>query len=163
VKFESTEPASETTVDLDPFDLDVLGSLASGRIRSEEPLSGTLRAELSEEEVTKIASSYADAPVEGVELEEGMVTVCSEVEVLGVSVPVGAEGEAAVQDGALHFEPRQLSAFGEPLPSRLERRLLREADFSYPVDELAAGVEVSGVEVHEDRLVLTGAVTSLAL
>ncbi len=163
VKFESTEPASEITVDLDPFDLDLLGSLVSGRIRSEKPLSGTLRAELSEEEVARIASSYGVAPVKGVELEEGMVTVDSEVEVVGVSVPVGVKGEVALQDGALRFEPRQLRVFGEPLPSRLERRLLREADFSYPVGELTAGAEVSGVEVHEDRLVLTSEVTSLAL
>ncbi len=76
-----------------------------------------------------------------------------------MSIPVGADGEVAVQDGALHFEPRQLRVFGEPLPSRLERRLLREADFSYPVDEMVGGAEVSGVEVHEDRLIFTGEVT----
>ncbi len=45
MNFESTEPAGETMVALDPFDLDVLGSLMSGRVRSEKPLSGTLRAE----------------------------------------------------------------------------------------------------------------------
>ena len=159
VNFESTELASETTVNLDPFDLDVLGSLMSRRITSEVPLSGTLRAELSEEEVTGIAASYAVAPVSDVELEEGKITVGSEVEVVGVRVPVRAEGEVAVQNGALRFEPRQLRVFGEPLPNRLERRLLREADFLYPVDELAGEAEVSGVEVYEDRLIFTGEVT----
>lgn len=159
VSFEGIEPASETSVALDPFDLDVLGSVAGGRIRSEEPLSGTLRAELSEEEVVRIASSYAVVNVSDVELEEGKITVGSEPEVLRLSVPVGAEGEVAVHDGALRFEPRQLRVFGEPLPSRVERRLLREADFTYPLGELAGGAEISGVEVHEDRLIFTGDVT----
>ncbi len=163
VNFESTELASETTVNLDPFDLDVLGSLASRRIKSGEPLSGTLRAELSEEEVAGIAASYAVAPVTDVELEEGKITVGSEVEVVGVRVPVRAEGEVAVQNGVLRFEPRQLRVFGEPLPSRLERRLLREADFSYPMGELAGGAEVTGVEVYEDRLIFTGDLTLPAL
>ena len=38
----------EMTVDLDPFDLDVFGSVVSGRIKSQQPLSGDLRAQLSE-------------------------------------------------------------------------------------------------------------------
>jgi hypothetical protein len=41
----------EMTVDLDPFDLDVFGRVASGRIKSQQPLSGDLRAQLSEEEL----------------------------------------------------------------------------------------------------------------
>lgn len=150
----------EGQVDLVPFDLDVLGSLASGRVRSEGPLSGTLRAELSEEEVAGIAVSYAVASARGVELEEGRVTIGSEVEVLGLSVPVGAEGKVAVQDGALRFEPRRIEALGRQAPDRLARRLLREAVFSYPVGELA---EVSGVEVHEDHLVFTGEIMLTAL
>lgn len=159
VRFESTEPASETTVGLDPFDLDVFRSLASGRISSEEPLSGVLRAELSEEEVASIAASYAVAPVRYVELEEGRVAVGSEAEVLGLGVPVGVEGEVDVENGVLRFEPSQLRVFGEPLPSRLERRLLQETDFSYSLGELMGGADVTGVEVHEDRLVFTGEVT----
>lgn len=90
MNFESTEPAGETMVALDPFDLDVLGSLVSGRVRSGEPLSGTLRVEFSEKEVAGISSSIV--PVRGVELEEGRVTISSEVEVLRLSVPVEAEG-----------------------------------------------------------------------
>jgi hypothetical protein len=49
----------KATVDLGPFDLDVLRSLASGCIRGEGPLSGALRVELSEEEVARLASSGA--------------------------------------------------------------------------------------------------------
>ncbi len=49
----------KATVDLGPFDLDVLRSLASRCIRGEGPLSGALRVELSEEEVARLASSGA--------------------------------------------------------------------------------------------------------
>ncbi len=149
----------EVTVDLEPFDLDVLASVAGGSIESEEPLSGTLRAELSEEEVARLANSSDNlaAPVRGVRLEEGYLVVGSEVEALGARVPVGVEGEVALRDGELLFEPRRLEALGGDIPERLTRGLLEGADFAYPV-ELPLGVEVSRVEVHEDRLVLTGKV-----
>jgi hypothetical protein len=83
----------EVTVDLAPFDLDVIGSVAGGRARTEGPLSGTLRAELPEEEVAKIVSSATAAPVTDVELEEGYLIVGSEVEILGARFPVGWRGE----------------------------------------------------------------------
>ena len=68
-------------MNLDPFDLHVLGSVTSGRIESEEPLSGSLGAELPEEEVAKMAASSGTttAPVRAVELEEGWMIVDSEV------------------------------------------------------------------------------------
>lgn len=98
--------------------------------------------EFSEEEVAGISSSVV--PVRGVELEEGRVTISSEVEVLRLSVPVGAEGEVAVQDGALRFEPQRIEALGQQAPDRLAWLLFWRAGFSYPVGELAGGVEVSG-------------------
>jgi hypothetical protein len=52
-------PPEEATVDLGPFDLDMLGSMASGRVRGAGQGGGTtlraLRAELSKE-VARIAS-----------------------------------------------------------------------------------------------------------
>jgi hypothetical protein len=56
----------EITVDLDPFDLDVFGSVTSGRIKSQQPLSGDLRAQPSEEEVA--TSSGSEATVRSIEL-----------------------------------------------------------------------------------------------
>jgi hypothetical protein len=50
---------------------------------------------------------------------------------------------------------------GAPLPERLTRRLLEGVDFAYPV-ELPFEGEVSGVEVHEGLLVLTGEVSDLS-
>ena len=153
----------EVKVDLEPFDLDVSGSLASGRIEGEGPLSGTLRAELSEEEVARLANSSDNlaAPVRGVRLEEGYLVVGSEVEALGARVPVGVEGEVALRDGELLFEPRRLEVLGGDVPEPLTRRLLEGMDFAYPI-ELPFEGEVSGVEIHEERLVLTGEVSDLS-
>ena len=148
----------EATVDLGPFDLDVLGSLASGRVRAAEPLSGTLRVELSEGEGARLASSGAQGMrVTGVEIGEGYLAVGAEVEVSGARLPVRVEGDFTLREGELRFEPRRLEALRVPVPQRFTQDLLQGASFAYPVD-LPFG-EVSGVELREDRLVLTGEVT----
>jgi hypothetical protein len=153
----------EVEIYLESFDLDVPASVASGRIESEGPLSGTLRVELSEIEVTRLASfsETLAAPVRGVRLEEGYLVVGFEVEALGTRVPVGVEGDIVIRDGGeLGFEANRLDVLGEPLPERLTRKLLEGVDFAYPI-ELPFEGEVSGVEVHEDHLVLTGEVSDL--
>ena len=142
----------EVTVDLDPFDLDVLGSVASGRLRVEEPVSGELRIELSEEEIVEIATVFAASPVGEVELEEGRFVVGSEVELLGVRVPVSVEWELDIRDSVLHFEPVRAKALREPVPDEL----LAGASFEYPIGELPFEGELSSVEIREDRLVLVG-------
>ena len=142
----------EVTVDLDPFDLDVLGSVASGRLRVEEPVSGELRIELSEEEIVEIATVFAASPVGEVELEEGRFVVGSEVELLGVRVPVSVEWELDIRDSVLHFEQVRAKALGEPVPDEL----LAGASFEYPIGELPFEGELSSVEIREDRLVLVG-------
>jgi hypothetical protein len=147
-------------VNLGPFSLDVLGSLASGRVREEEPLSGALMVELSEEEVARLASSGAlGARVTGVELGEGYLAVKSELEVLGARVPVRIEGGLALRDRELCFEPRRLEALGVPVPLRFTQDLLQGASFAYPL-ELPFG-EVSGVELRENCLVLIREVENL--
>jgi hypothetical protein len=67
----------EVKIYLEPFDLDVPASVASGRIKSEVPLSGMLRAELSEREVARLAafSETLAALVREVRLEEGYIVV----------------------------------------------------------------------------------------
>ena len=152
----------KATVDLRPFDLDMLGSLASGRIRGEGPLSGALRVELSEEEVASLASSSAPSVrVTGVELGEGYLAVGSEVEILGARVPVRVEGDFDLRDGELRFEPSRLEALGAAVPRQFTQDMLRGASFAYPI-EIPFG-EVSGVELREDRLVLTGEVEDLSI
>lgn len=152
----------ETTIDLGPFDIDVLGSVRSGRLKSEEPISGRLRVELSEEEVASITatSSSAVAPVTSVKLEEGYVAVGSEADILGVRVPVMVEGSPVLRAGELRFEPRRVEALGAPVPQGLAQGLLGGASFAYPVGELLPFEgTLSDVEVHQGRLVLLGEVT----
>jgi hypothetical protein len=154
----------EVKIYLEPFDIDVPGSVAGRRIESEEPLSGMLRVELSEREVTRLAafSETLATPVREVRLEEGYVVVGFEVEALGTRVPVGVERDLVLRDGGeLGFEADRLEVLGEPLPERLTRRLLEGVDFAYPI-ELPFEGELSGVEAHEDRLVLTGEVSNLS-
>ena len=154
----------EMKIYLEPFDLDVPASVARGRIESGRPLSGAFRAELSEEEVARLAafSETVAAPVRGVRLEEGYLVVGSEIEVVGTRVPVGVEGEAALRDGELLFEPRRLEVLGGDVPERLTRGLLEGVDFAYPI-ELPFEGEVSGIEIHEERLVLAGEVSDLSV
>ncbi|MCA1739360.1 MAG: DUF2993 domain-containing protein [Actinobacteria bacterium] len=167
VTFEEPEIAGvrpdEVTVDLEPFNLDVLRSVATGRLKSEGPVSGTLRVELSEEEVARIASFGTAAFVKSVELEEGSFVVQSEAEVFGARVPVQVEGELGLQDGELFFKPGQIEALGEPVPDRLVRGLLGGTEFVFPIGELPFEGEISGIELHEGVLVLTGRAEDLSL
>jgi hypothetical protein len=160
-KLGSVRP-NDVKIYLKPFDIDVRGSLASGRIESGRPLSGAFRAELSEAEVARLANSSDNlaAPVGGVQLEEGYLVIGFEVEAPGARVPVGVEGEVALRDDELLFEPRRLDVLGGDVPERLTRGLLEGMDFAYPM-ELPFEGEVSGVEIQEDRLVLTGEVRDL--
>jgi len=148
--------AERAVMDLDPFDLDMLGSVVGGALTSEEPLSSTLQAEVSEEEVSRLAKARTAFPVRDVELEEDWVVVMSEVSALGVEIPVSVQGSPALRGGEFVFEPRKVSALGRPVPEQLVEQLLAGADFAYPLGGLPYGAEITGVEVAEDRLFLSG-------
>ena len=149
-------------IELAPFDVDVLGSLTSGRMLFQQPPSGTLRAELSEGEVARIAASeVVGFPVRGVDLEEGRAFARTEVNAFGQAVPVSVKGGVGAQNNALNFEPRSVEAAGVTVPGRLTRELLQSTSFIYPIVGLPAGVQITGAEVGRDRLVLTGEVTGL--
>jgi hypothetical protein len=96
--------AEQVVVDLDPMDLNLPASILRGMIESEKPPSGTLRAEVSEGEVSRL--TQADVPVRDVELEKGRVLVRSGASVLGFDVPVSVQGSPALRGRALVFEPR---------------------------------------------------------
>jgi hypothetical protein len=133
--------AERVNVDLYPLDLDLPASILGGAIESEEPLAGTLEAEV---------------PVRDVELERGRALVRSETSAFGFDVPVVVQGGLALRGGALVFEPLNVSAFGTPLPEQLAERLLAGVDFAYTLGSLPYGVEITGAEVAENRLVLSG-------
>jgi hypothetical protein len=150
-------------IDLEPFELDVPGSVASLALRSEEAPSGALRVELGEEEVARIARQRADVPVRSVELEEGGVVVRSEARALGAEVPLAVRGELSYAGGALVFVPTAISAAGVAVPEELAEKLLEGARFTYTPEGLPYGASVTGAAAREGRLVLTGEVESIPL
>jgi len=150
------------TADLDPFDVDVLRSVASGVIRAEGPVPGTVEVELSEGEVRRLAREGAqDFTLTDLQLEEGRAVVGSEVALFGSVLPVSVEGGAEVRNGALSFEPSQVTAAGVPLPEDLNAVVLENASFEYPLELPIEGGSITGGKVLRDRLLLTGEVDDL--
>ncbi len=155
--------AESASIDLDPFDVSVLDSASSGVLRSEEPLSGTLRVDIPEEEVGRLARVGADVPVRGVDLSRDGVLVRSAAPVLGVEVPVSILGTLHLRGEELVFEPQRVEALGSALPEGLAERALAGTDFAYPLGALPYGAKISDVEVQEGSLILTGEVERIPL
>lgn len=147
----------KVAIDLDPFDVDLSGSISSGGLLTKAPVTGHLRVELSEAEVNRIAASKVTSfPITGVDLRRGSVLVHSKASVFGLSVPVGVEGGIEVRGGALAFLPVRVEAFGMTLPEDLAAQLLGDTSFVYPLGEQFGGSAITGAELQEDRIVLTG-------
>ena len=154
---------SETVIELDPFELDLAGSVAAGGLRSEEPVSGALRTGLSEAEVSRLAREEAQVPVRSVSLEEGEIVVESVTRVMGFEVPLSARGPILLRGGDLVFEPRRLSASGVPLPDELSDELLADASFAFRPEDLPYRAMLTGVEAREGRLVISGEMGGIPL
>ena len=155
--------AESASIDLYPFDVRVLDSASSGVLRSEEPLSGTLRVGIPEEEVSRLARAGADVPVRGVDLHRDGALVRSAASVLGVDVPVSIRGTLLLRGEELVFEPQRVEALGSALPEGLAEQALAGIDFAYPLGGLPYGAKISDVEVQEGRLVLFGEVERIQL
>jgi hypothetical protein len=154
----------ETSVELAPFELDVPGSLTSGSMRTQPPLSGTLRVELSEPEVARVAGLEATSfPVNYVDLEKDVVVIGSEAVAFGRSIPVSVQGGLDLQDNSLVFEPSTVEALGVQIPEPLTGQLLQGTSFVYPIDPLPDGIRFTNVEVQRDQLLLTGETNNLAV
>jgi LmeA-like phospholipid-binding len=150
--------AESASINLDPFDVSVLDSASSGVLRSEEPLSGTLRVGIPEEEVGRLARVGTDVPVRGVDLSRDGVLVRSAAPVLGVEIPVSIRGTLHPRGEELVFEPQRVEALGSALPEGLAEQALAGTDFAYPLGGLPYGAKISDVEVQEGSLVLSGEV-----
>lgn len=155
--------AESASIDLDPFDVRVLDSASSGVLESEEPLSGTLRVGIPEDEVGRLARAGADVPVRGVDLNSEGVLVRSAAPVLGVEVPVSIRGTLHLRGEELVFQPQRVEALGTPIPQGLAEQALARTDFAYPLEGLPYGARISGVEVQEGRLILSGEVGPIPL
>jgi hypothetical protein len=155
--------ARRVRIDLDPFDINVWATMKSGDVVAREPLSGALRVDVSEAEVSRLARAKSEIPIRGVDVQEGGVVVRSEVSALGTRFPVSIEGDPGLQDGKLIFVPENLTAAGVRVPDDLADRLLTGTHFEYPLDRLPYQIRITGVETEGGRLVLSGRLPSIPL
>jgi hypothetical protein len=155
--------AEKASIDLDPFDIDVWDTMKDGRVVDREPLSGALEIEVSEDEIARLARKGSEMPVTSVSVQKDGVLIDSEASALGTQFPVSVEGDLAVEDGDLVFEPGSLEAAGVPVPDELADRLLAGANFEYSLDRLPYQTTINSVETEDGRIVLDGRVPSIPL
>jgi hypothetical protein len=155
--------AEKAIIDLDPFDIDVWDTMKSGRVVDREPLSGALEIEVSEDEISRFAQKGSEMPVTSVKVQEDGVLIGSEATALGTQFPVSVEGDLAVDNGDLVFEPGNLEAAGVPVPDELADQVLAGANFEYPLDRLPYQTTINSVETEEGKIVLDGRLPSIPL
>jgi hypothetical protein len=155
--------AQRTRIDLDPFDINVWASMMSGHVVDRQPLSGEIRVEVPESEVSRLVKERSDVPVTGVDVKEDGVVLKSEASALGTQFPVSVKGDLGLRDGSLVFEPQSLEAAGIPVPEGLADKLLAGADFEYSLDRLPYQTRITGVQTEGGQLVLNGRVPSIPL
>jgi hypothetical protein len=155
--------ATMARIDLDPFDIDVWATIRKGHMVDRDSLSGDLRVDVPEREVSRLAKAGSEIPVQDVDVQSDGVIVRSEVSVLGVRFPVSIEGEPGLRDGELIFEPQGLTAAGVKVSDELADRLLAGTSFEYPLDRLPYQSRITDVEAEDGRIILSGRVPSIPL
>jgi LmeA-like phospholipid-binding len=155
--------ATRARIDLDPFDIDVWATMKKGHVVDRDPLSGDVRVEVPESEVSRLATAGSEIPIQDVDVQEEGVVVRSEVLVFGTRFPASIEGDPVVRDGDLIFEPQGLTAAGVQVPDELANRLLAGTSFEYPLDRLPYQTTITSVEAEKGRIILSGRVPSVPL
>lgn len=156
--------AGSATIDVDePFDVDVSRSLMDRAFVPHGPISGRLRLEIAESEVSRLARANASVPIGGIEVRDDGVTVESETSALGTTIPISVDGIVGVSGGDLFFEPRTVEAAGTEVPGWLAEGLLAGTGFGYPVGELPYGGTITGAHTTDGAVVITGRVSEVDL
>jgi hypothetical protein len=155
--------ATRARIDLDPFDINLWATVKKGHVVYRDPLSGDVRVDVPESEVSRLAMAGSEIPIQDVDVQDGGVVVRSEVAVLGTNLPVSIEGDPALRDGELIFEPQGLTAAGIQVPDELADRLLAGTSFEYPLNRLPYQTNITGVEAEEGQIILSGRVPSIPL
>jgi LmeA-like phospholipid-binding len=155
--------ATRARIDLDPFDINVWATIRKGHVVDREPLSGDVRVDVPEREVSRLAKAGSEIPIKDVDVQEDGVVVGSEVSVLGTRFPASVEGDPGLRDGELIFEPQGLTAAGVRVPDELADRLLAGTSFEYPLDRLPYQTTITSVEAEEGQIILSGRVPSVPL
>ena len=155
--------ATRARIDLDPFDINLWATVKKGHVVYRDPLSGDVRVDVPESEVSRLAKAGSEIPIQDLEVHEDGVIVRSEVSVLGTRFPISIEGEPGLRDGELIFEPQGLTAAGVKVPDELADRLLAGTSFEYPLDRLPYQTTITSVEAREGQIILSGRVPSVPL
>lgn len=155
--------ATRARIDLDPFDIDVWTTIRKGHVVDRNPLSGDVRVDVPEREVSRLAKAGSEIPIKDVDVHQDGVVVGSEVSVLGTRFPASIEGVPGLRDGELIFKPQGLTAAGVQVPDELADRLLAGTSFEYPLDRLPYQTTITSVEAEEGRIILSGRVPSVPL
>ena len=75
--------ATRVRIDLDPFDINLWATAKKGHVVYRDPLSGDVRVDVPESEVSRLAMAGSEIPIQDVDVQDGGVVVRSEVTVLG--------------------------------------------------------------------------------
>src|SRR5215204_112493 len=67
--------AQKVRIDLDPFDINVWATMKSGRVVDREPLSGAIRVDVAEAEISRLINAKSEIPIEGVDVHRGGLEV----------------------------------------------------------------------------------------
>jgi hypothetical protein len=151
-------------MDLDPFNLNLLESVTSGTVSTEQPLSGKLHMELSEDSALHLAQAGSAVPVQDIEFEEDQVVLRL---ALGFGSPTAVRGRLFLQNDLLIFQPQRVDEAPGVVTAE---QILAVTGFAYPTSGLPFaksglpfGVEASGVEVRKDHLTLSGEMQKIPL
>ncbi len=147
-------------VDLDPFDVGIRESIRSRSLEAED-LSGDLRIEVSEEEVSRLADSRASVPIDDVELTGGEMVVETNVPILGNAVPVAVRGGVGFENEELSFLPGSIAIAGARLPEEATVDILEDLEVSFELEGFPSGAEILDARVAEGAVVLTGRMEGL--
>ena len=91
------------------------------------------------------------------------MVVGSEVPALGMQAPVSVQGRLLLRGERLVFQPRRVSAPGAEVSEVVAGQVLEGINPSYPLEGIPYGAEISGVEVAENRLILSGELRRIPL
>ncbi len=117
----------------------------------------------TEAELTSAANSYAASAPAGLQttdtqihLSGGNVVATSNVNVAGLTVPVGIVATPTVQNGQVQMVVQQVQTGGFPLPDAVKQQL--QAQIGRSVDPSAFGIPltVSNLQVQNGQLVVQG-------
>jgi hypothetical protein len=155
---------NKVVMELDPFNLNLLESVTSGKVSTEQPLSGTLHVELSEASALRLAQAGSSVPVQDIEFEDDQMVLRL---VLGFGGPTSVRGRLSLQNELLIFEPQQVDEAPGPVTAE---QVLAVTGFAYPTSGLRFaesglpfGVKASGVEVRKDRVTFSGRIVNIPL